>query len=77
MCSVATESENSAFLFEALRMKGFDHENVLTLIGIYFNSDGLPMVVMPYMEKGDLLSYLRSELNSPTIRELLTFALQV
>ena len=44
-------------------MKEFKHENVLTLIGVYFEKEGLPMVILPFMSNGDVLSYLRNEDN--------------
>lgn len=42
-------------------MKDFHHPNVLTLIGICFNYDAMPLVILPYMEHGDLLTYIRNE----------------
>ena len=48
------------FLDEALIMKDFDHENILSLIGICLGKDHMPLVVLPYMAHGDLLSYLRN-----------------
>lgn len=42
-------------------MKDFHHHNVLTLIGVCFDSDGFPMVIIPFMKHGDLLSYIRNE----------------
>ena len=57
-------------------MQQFRHENILTLIGICFKGNE-PMLVLPFMENGDLLAYIRSEDNSPTIRDLLNFAIDV
>jgi proto-oncogene tyrosine-protein kinase Met len=55
-------------------MKEFNHSNVLKMRGICFGEDDLPMILLPYMENGDLLSYLRDGDNSLTIRDLLQFA---
>ena len=46
---------------EILKMKHFDHPNVMTLIGVCVSIGGGPAIVMPYMENGSLLSYLRKD----------------
>lgn len=48
------------FIDEALRMKDFHHPSVLSLIGISFDLDDMPMVILPFMKHGDLLSYIRN-----------------
>lgn len=55
-------------------MKEFDHLNVLKLRGICFGEDDLPMILLPYMENGDLLSYIRDSDNFLAIEDLLLFA---
>ena len=42
-------------------MKEFDHPNVLTLFGVCVDAGPAPYIVMPYMAKGSLLTYLRKE----------------
>lgn len=69
--------DNRAFLKEGLMMKDFDHENVLALVGVALDSNGLPMVVTPFMLYGDLRSYISDEASSPTVRELIDFGTQV
>lgn len=44
-------------------MKEFDHPNVLKLFGVCVDAGPSPYIVMPYMSKGSLLSYLRKERN--------------
>ena len=58
-------------------MIDFTHPHVLTLIGVSFEEDGLPIIVLPYMQNGDLLSYLRNEQNMITVKNLLNFALEI
>ena len=47
-----------AFFGEAMVMKDFEHENVLSLIGVSIKGSQ-PLVVLPYMEHGDLKTYIR------------------
>ena len=49
-----------SFLREATLMREFDHPNVLTLIGVAIQ-DNLPLVVLPFMEYGDLKSYVSDQ----------------
>lgn len=65
------------FLDEALIMKDFDHENILSLIGICLGKDHMPLVVLPYMAHGDLLSYLRNVNNQPTVKDLIVFGISI
>lgn len=65
------------FYEEALLMKDFDHVHILRLIGIAQDDDGLPLVVLPFMQNGDLLTYIRCGDNAPTVRELMEFGIQV
>ena len=58
-----------------MKMKKFKHDNVMTLIGVCIDSDGSPMVVLPYMDNGDLLSYMRK--HNPDMAKLLKFALDI
>jgi hypothetical protein len=58
-------------------MKEFNHSNVLILRGICFGEDDLPIILMPFMANGDLLSYIRNVNNFLTIRDLLQFAVGI
>ncbi|XP_035689204.1 tyrosine-protein kinase receptor TYRO3-like isoform X2 [Branchiostoma floridae] len=63
-CAVKTlfdpnkESEMVSLLREGLRMNNFDHDNVLKLIGICVHGNEA-MIVLPYMQHGDLRKYLQ------------------
>ena len=47
----------SEFLEEATIMHNFNHENVLSLIGVVIDGNK-PYVIMPLMEKGDLRAFI-------------------
>ena len=46
---------------ETIRMKQFNHSNVLGLLGVCVNAGLAPYVVLPYMAKGSLLDWLKRE----------------
>ncbi len=58
-------------------MKEFDHCNVLKLRGICFGEDNLPIIILPCMQNGDLLSFIRDSENMITVRDLEIFALGI
>ncbi len=53
---------------ESIKMRDFDHPNILTLIGISVDA-GVPYIVMPYMANGSLRSYLMKERDNLTVME--------
>ncbi|WAR25287.1 MET-like protein [Mya arenaria] len=65
------------FVKEALIMKDFQHRNVMTLIGICFGIERLPLVVLPFLENGDLLTYIRDVNREPTVRDLTVFSVDI
>ena len=48
-------------LKECAKMYEFDHPNVLKLSGVCLDGGPAPYIIMPFMENGSLLSYLKEE----------------
>ncbi|XP_055881223.1 tyrosine-protein kinase receptor TYRO3-like isoform X2 [Biomphalaria glabrata] len=66
-----------AFIQEAVIMKHLQHPNVLQLIGLVEKQPGIPYVLLPYMEKGDLLTYVRTESVTLSLHEVLKFGADI
>ena len=59
---VTSGKEVEDFIAESAIMLDFHHPNVLSLVGVIFDTtDHLPVIVLPFMAHGDLRSYLRSK----------------
>ena len=54
-----SEEQICRFLEEAQAMAQFNHPNILNLIGICLSDDVAPQILVPFMENGDLHSFLR------------------
>ena len=44
---------------ESIKMKRFDHPNVISLIGVCIDAGPAPYIIMPFMGNGSLLTYLK------------------
>ena len=56
-----TPKDISDLTKESLKMKSFNHPNVLNLMGVCIDAGEAPCIVMPYMANGSLLAYLKKE----------------
>ena len=56
-----SQTDAEDILEESDKMKQFKHPNVLSLICLTVNNRGAPCIVMPLMDRGSLLSYLKKE----------------
>lgn len=59
----------TSIMEESLKMKFFDHVNVLKLLGVCINYDSSPCIIMPFMSHGSLLSYLTKERHKLVVAE--------
>ena len=59
--SSASYVELKGFLEESVVMCGFDHPHVLGLIGICLDPSNSPYLLLPFMENGDLRTYLKNK----------------
>ena len=46
---------------ESLKMKNFQQQYVMGLIGLCLDAGPVPYIVMPYMANGSLLQFLKKE----------------
>ena len=54
---------------ESRIMAKFDHPHVLNLLGISFDMNKTPFLVMPFMANGSLLSHLRKNRKELTAKD--------
>ena len=64
-----TKSDMDSILLESVKMKNFDHLNVLPLIGVCLDLGDAPHILTPFMDEGSLLSYLKRERPNLTVSE--------
>ena len=60
----------SNMMGEILKMQDFHHPHVMTLIGVSFDANHTPSMVMPFMANGSVLSYLKKNRSSLIISEV-------
>lgn len=46
---------------ESVKMYGFEHPHVLSVIGVCVDAGPAPYIVMPFMANGSLLTYIKKE----------------
>ena len=69
MKGLYSKEDVDSIMEESLKMSSFDHPNVLSLIGVCLDLGQAPHIVMPFMARGSLLSYLKKERPILTIAE--------
>ena len=56
-----TPNDVDSLVQEVLKMHTLGHPNVMSLTGVCLDTGGGPAVVMPYMDNGSVLQYLKKE----------------
>ena len=66
LCSLgdATKKEVEDMLSETLKMESLSHPHVMNLISVSISHTLSPILIMPFMETGNLLNYLKKEKSS-------------
>lgn len=62
---------------EALQMKGFEHQNVMKVIGVSLDNQLCPQIILPLMDRGDLLTFVRNEANLITYKNVFIKLLKI
>ena len=57
----ATKNEIEDILSEVWKMDNLSHPHVMNLIGVSISNTLSPILIMPFMENGSLLNYLKKE----------------
>ena len=55
---------------EVVKMKDFQHSNVMSLIGVCLDAGPGVSIVMPFMANGSLLDYLKKERDTLYLSEM-------
>ena len=66
-CSIIglfTATDTESLVAEIIKMKDFQHSNVMSLIGVCLDAGPGVSIVMPFMTNGSLLDYLKRERNN-------------
>ena len=66
-CSIIglfTATDIESLVAEIIKMKDFQHSNVMSLIGVCLDAAPGVSIVMPFMANGSLLDYLKRERNN-------------
>ncbi len=58
------EDDTENLIRESVLMHKFDHHNVISLIGVCLDAGPSPYIILPFMENGSLLSYVKKNKTS-------------
>ncbi|XP_061195541.1 plexin-A4-like isoform X3 [Saccostrea echinata] len=75
-CSTDNETIDG-FLKQCAKLKDLQHPNVLTMSGVCLSASEPPLIVQPYLQRGDLKNFIKDTSKNLTLVELLEIAHQV
>ena len=55
-----TDEDTQTLIRECVLMHRLDHPNVISLIGLCLDAGPSPYIILPFMENGSLLSYVKN-----------------
>lgn len=55
-----TKDDTENLIKESILIYKFDHPNVISLIGLCLDAAPSPYIILPFMENGSLLSYIKN-----------------
>ena len=67
-----SKSDIHSFVEECITMSNFDDPNVLPLFGVCLDLGPAPCIIMPFMSRGSLLSYLKKERSNLTVTDIIS-----
>ncbi|XP_019858510.1 PREDICTED: hepatocyte growth factor receptor-like [Amphimedon queenslandica] len=65
-----SKSDIHSFVEECITMSNFDDPNILPLFGVSLDLGPAPCIIMPFMSRGSLLSYLEKERPNLTVTDI-------
>ena len=54
------DDDTKNMIRECVLIHNFDHPNVISLIGLCLDAGPSPYIILPFMENGSLLSYVKN-----------------
>jgi serine/threonine protein kinase len=58
---IANQENRNELLLEAKHLSSCNHDNIIKVYGVCYRRKCLSLIVMEYMNMGDLLSYLKNK----------------
>ena len=55
-----TDEDTQTLIRECVLMHRLDHPNIISLIGLCLDAGPSPYIILPFMENGSLLSYVKN-----------------